>query len=94
MNTFDEIASGMDGQAIGPDGSTYLWHLNGMTSLYNGVVVAEYRGGIATIESNHAILRFQLAFMGVMSAPLNAYLYSSPPVSSWQPSSRRILQGA
>lgn len=67
MNAFDEIASGMDGQAIGPDGSTYLWHLNGMTSLYNGVVVAGLRGGIATIESNQAILRFQLAFMGVMS---------------------------
>lgn len=68
MNAFDEIASGMDGHAIGPDGSTYLWHLNGMTSLYNGVVVAGLRGGIATIESNQAILRFQLAFMGVMSA--------------------------
>jgi hypothetical protein len=39
-----------------------------MTSLYNGVVVAGLRGGIATIENNHAILRFQLAFMGVMSA--------------------------
>lgn len=61
------IASGMDGQAIGADGSTYLWRLNGMTSLCNGVVVAGL-GGIATIESDHAILRFQLAFMGAMSA--------------------------
>ena len=67
MNAFDEIASGMDGQATRPDGSIYLWHLTGMTSLYNGVVVAGLRGGIATIESNHAILRYGLAFVGVMS---------------------------
>jgi len=67
MNAFDEIASGMDGQATGPDGATYLWHLNGLTTLYNGVVVIGLRGAIGTIESNHAILRYQLAFMGIMS---------------------------
>jgi len=38
-----------------------------MTSLYDGVVVAGLRAGIVIIENNHAILRFQLAFMGVMS---------------------------
>jgi hypothetical protein len=68
MNAFDEIGSGMDGRAIGPDGATYQWRLNGITSLYNGVVVAGLRGGIATIEGNNAILRYRLAFVAIMSA--------------------------
>ena len=67
MNGFDQIASGMDGEATGTDGATYHWRLNGLTTLYNGVVLAGLRGGIGTIESNHAILRYHLAFMGTMS---------------------------
>lgn len=67
MNTFDEIASGMDGEAIGPDGATYHWRLNGLATLYNGVVIVGFRGGLATIESNNAILRYDLAYMATMS---------------------------
>jgi len=67
MNAFDEIASGMDGQATGPDGATYQWHLNGLTTLYNGVVVIGLKEALGRIESNNAILRYQLAFMGIMS---------------------------
>lgn len=68
MNGFDEIASGMDGEATGPDGATYHWRLNGLASLYNGAVIVGFRGGIGTIESNNALLRYHLAFMGTMSA--------------------------
>jgi hypothetical protein len=67
MNAFDEIASGMDGQATGPDGGTYQWRLNGITSFYNGVVVAGLRGGMTTIEGSNAILRYRLAFVAIMS---------------------------
>lgn len=67
MNAFDEIASGMDGYATGPDGATYHWHLNGLTTLYNGVVMVGFRGAIGTIEGNGAILRYHLAFMATMS---------------------------
>ncbi len=67
MNSFDEIASGMDGSATGPDGATYHWHLHGLATLYNGMVLVGFRGGIGTIESNHAILRYNLAYMATMS---------------------------
>jgi hypothetical protein len=67
MNSFDEIASGMDGAATGPDGATYHWRLHGLATLYNGVVLVGLRGGIGTIESNHAILRYNLAYMATMS---------------------------
>ncbi len=67
MNSFDEIASGMDGAATGPDGATYHWRLNGLATLYNGVVIVGFRGGIGTIESNHAILHYNLAYMATMS---------------------------
>jgi hypothetical protein len=67
MNAFDEIASGMDGEAVGPDGATYHWRLNGLATLYNGVVIVGFRGGLATIESNNAILRYDVAYMATMS---------------------------
>ncbi len=67
MNSFDEIASGMDGSATGPDGSTYNWRLSGLATLYNGIVLVGFRGGIGTIESNHAVLRYNLAYMATMS---------------------------
>jgi hypothetical protein len=67
MNAFDEIASGMDGQATGPGGATYRWRLNGITSLHNGVGISGLRGGIATVEGNNAILRYRLAYLATMS---------------------------
>jgi len=67
MNAFDEVASGMDGEAIGPDGATYHWHLDGLATLYNGVVIVGFKGGLATIEGNNAILRYGLAYMATMS---------------------------
>ncbi len=67
MNAFDEVASGMDGGATGPDGAAYHWRLNGLATMYNGVVIVGFRGGIATIESNNAILRYGLAYMATMS---------------------------
>jgi len=67
MNAFDEIARGMDGEAIGPDGATYHWRLNGLATLYNGVVLVGFRGGLATIEGDNAILRYNLAYMATMS---------------------------
>lgn len=67
MNSLDEIASGMNGEATGPDGQTYRWRLHGLATLYNGVVIVSLGGGIGTIQSNDAILRYHIAFMATMN---------------------------
>ena len=67
MNSFDAIASGMDGDATGPAGSTYHWRLGGLAALYNGVVIVGLRGGIGTIGSNGAHLGYHLGFMATMN---------------------------
>jgi hypothetical protein len=67
MNSLDMIASGMDGQATGPDGTAYQWRLNGLAVLYNGVVLVGLRGGIGTIESNGAFVGYRLGYMVSMT---------------------------
>lgn len=68
MNAFDEIVSGMDGQATGPDGATYSWRLNGFATLYSGIVIVGLRGGIGTIESSGGKLGNSLGFMATMTS--------------------------
>jgi hypothetical protein len=68
MNAFDEIASGMDGQATGPDGATYHWRLHGFAALYNGLVIVGLQGGIGTIQNNHAVLGYRLGFIATMTS--------------------------
>ena len=68
MNAHDEIASGMDGQVTGPDGASYHWRLNGFATLYNGAVLVGLRGGIGTLQSNHALLGYHLGFMATMTS--------------------------
>ncbi len=68
MNSFDVIGSGMHGEATGPGGATYRWRLNGLASLYNGVVIVGLRGGIGTIQNDNALLGYHLGFMATMTA--------------------------
>ncbi len=65
MNTFDEV--GMRGETTGPDGADYRWRLRGFASLHNGVVIIALRGGIATIQSDDALLGYRLVFIATMS---------------------------
>ena len=67
INAFDEVASGMIGDATGPSGATYRWGFHGLATLHNSVVLVGLRGGIATMESDHALLGYHLIFIATMT---------------------------
>ncbi len=63
MGSFDRVASGMDGIATGPTGTSYHWHLAGLSGMYNGsTVIATLNGRLATVQ-NGAITAYTLNFL-------------------------------
>jgi hypothetical protein len=63
MGPYDRVASGMDGNATGPNGADYHWHLAGLSGTYSGgTVVVSLVGRIATVQ-NGAVTAYRLNFL-------------------------------
>ncbi len=63
MGPYDRVASGMDGNANGPNGTTYHWHLAGLSGIYNGsLVIVSLTGRLVSVQ-NGAITAYALNFL-------------------------------